>query len=295
MIDKIEILQHGESRDFGCHPCEESTGLLRIVAYRHELVTQLGKDRFNSLSEAPVCPRRRSPVLLVQPIRHFKGNVRRPKEVQLHRRAEISLVPKNHAVVILPLHIVQIMQVMDVCRSHVIRMYHPTYSAQGVELISVIVHVLRSAVSPCGSTVNVRLSHGTAVGTGILTDFHRLGVDTEDGLSAIYGTGNGLADILAKLASQLAALIVLTTGNQVGNCTRTFLIQTVEQIILAINTESLGCDGQSYHFQVGKGGNNAPARHISLLVYLISCKFLAYLKNLSELCNEVVHTYDNST
>ena len=139
MIDKIEILQHGESRDFGCHPCEESTGLLRIVAYRHELVTQLGKDRFNSLSEAPVCPRRRSPVLLVQPIRHFKGNVRRPKEVQLHRHTEIS------------------------------------------------------------------------------------------------------------------------------------------------------------HFQVGKGGNNAPARHISLLVYLISCKFLAYLKNLSELCNEVVHTYDNST
>jgi len=56
----------------------------------------------------------------------------------------------------------------------------------------------------------------------------------------------------------------------------------------------LGCDGQSHHFQVGKGGNNASARYISLLVYLISCKFLAYLKNVSELCNEVVHTYDDS-
>jgi hypothetical protein len=28
---------------------------------------------------------------------------------------------------------------------------------------------------------------------------------------------------------------------------------------------------------------------------LISCKFLAYLKSFSELCNEVAHIYDNST
>ena len=257
MIDKIEILQLGESRNLGRHSCEEATRLLRIVAYRQELVPQLGKDRFNSLSESLVCPRRRSPILLVQPIRHLKGNVRRLKEIQLHRRAEISLVPKDHAVVILPLHIFQIMQLMDVCRSHVIRMYHPAYSAQSVELISVIMHVLRSTVSPCGSTVDIRLSHGTTVGSGILTDFHRLGVDTEYGLSAIYGTSYGLADIFAKLAGLLATLIELTTGNQVGNGTRTLLVQTIEQIILAIHTESLGCDGQSDHFQVGKGGNNA--------------------------------------
>lgn len=29
-----------------------------------------------------------------------------------------------------------------------------------------------------------------------------------------------------------------------------------------------------------------------LLVYLISCKLFAYLKNYSELCNEVVHDCD---
>ena len=50
MIDKIEILQHGESRDFGSHSCEEAPGLLRIVAYRHELVTQLGKCGFGETS-----------------------------------------------------------------------------------------------------------------------------------------------------------------------------------------------------------------------------------------------------
>ena len=295
MIDKIEILQHGECRDFGSHSSEKSTRLLRIVAYRHELVTQLGKDCFNSLSEPSVCPRRRPPILLVQPIRHLKGNVRRLKEIQLHRRAEISLVPKDHAVVILPLHIFQVMQVMDVCCSHIKRMYHPAYSAQSVELISVIMHILRSTISPCGSTIDISFSHGTAVGTGILTDFHGLGVDTEYELSAIDGTGNGLADMLAKLLGQLATLIELATSNQVGNGVRTLLVQTIEQVILAINTESLGCDGQSHHFQVGKGGNNASARYISLLVYLISCTFLAYLKNVSELCNEVVHTYDDST
>lgn len=68
MIDKAEILQHGESRDFGSHPCEEAPGLFRIVAYCHELVAKLEKDGFNSLSEPLVCPRWRSPVLLVQPI-----------------------------------------------------------------------------------------------------------------------------------------------------------------------------------------------------------------------------------
>ena len=32
MIEKIEILQHGECRNLGCHPCDSQFELLRIIA-----------------------------------------------------------------------------------------------------------------------------------------------------------------------------------------------------------------------------------------------------------------------
>lgn len=51
MIEKIEILQHRESCNFGCHPCEEAWWLLGIVAYHHQMVVELGEYRLNSLSE----------------------------------------------------------------------------------------------------------------------------------------------------------------------------------------------------------------------------------------------------
>ena len=41
MIEKIEILQHGECRDLGSHSCEETSRLLCIVSYHHELVIEL--------------------------------------------------------------------------------------------------------------------------------------------------------------------------------------------------------------------------------------------------------------
>ena len=75
MIEKIEILQHCEGCNLGSHPCEEASRLLCIVAYHHEMVIQLRKDCFNSLSETLVGPCGRCPVLLVQPIRSIKGNV----------------------------------------------------------------------------------------------------------------------------------------------------------------------------------------------------------------------------
>ena len=48
--------------------------------------------------------------------------------------------------------------------------------------------------------------------------------------------------------------------------------------------------GERHHLQIGEGGDNTATSDISLLVYLISCKLFAYLKNLSELCNEVYMT-----
>ena len=66
MIEKIEILQHGECRNLGSHPREEAQRLLGIVAYHHEVVIQLRKDGLNSLSETFVGSCGRCPVLLVQ-------------------------------------------------------------------------------------------------------------------------------------------------------------------------------------------------------------------------------------
>ena len=139
------------------------------------------------------------------------------------------------------------------------------------------------------------LSHLALVGSCVLADLDGFGVNTEYILASVNAARYCLTDALAKLACQLTALIELTTRNQIRDGSRALLVQAVEQIVLAIHAESLGSYGKSYDFQVGKGGNYASAGDISLLVYLISSKFLAYLKNVSELCNEVVHTYDDST
>lgn len=64
MIEKIEILRHREYGNFGGHPCEKTSRLLHIVAYHHELVVKLRKERLDSLSEMFVGPFRRIPVLL---------------------------------------------------------------------------------------------------------------------------------------------------------------------------------------------------------------------------------------
>jgi len=121
MIEKIEILQHGEGRNLGSHPCEETRRLLGIVAYHHEVVIQLRKDCFNSLSETLVGPCGRCPVLLVQPIRYIKDNVCSLKQVQLYRSTQVAFVSEDCTVVVFSLYIFQILQVMHVGCSHVVR------------------------------------------------------------------------------------------------------------------------------------------------------------------------------
>lgn len=124
MIEKIEIQQHRESCNFCCHPCKEALWLLCIVAYYHQVVVQLREHRFYSLSEFLVSPCRWSPVLLVQPVWHFKYDVGRGEQVLLNGSTQIPLVAKYHAVMIFPLHIFQIMEVMHIGGSHIKGVYH---------------------------------------------------------------------------------------------------------------------------------------------------------------------------
>ena len=293
MIEKIEILQHGESRYLSSHSSEETSRFLCIIAYHHELVIELRKDRLNSLSKTLVGPCGRCPILLVQPVRDIEGDVGCLKQVQLHRRTQIPLVPKYRAVVVLPLHILEILQVMHIGCCHIIGMNYSADTAQGMKLVAVIVHVLRGAVTPGWRMLYVVLTHLTPVSTGILTDLYRLRVYAEDVFASIYLFGYGFTNIFTQQHSLLATLVVLPTTDQVGNGTRAFSIQTLEEVILTVNTQCLCRDGESHHLQIGEGGYNTTSRYISFLIYLISCKFLAYLKNFSELCDEVAHIYDH--
>ena len=184
---------------------------------------------------------------------------------------------------------------MHVGSSHVKGVYDSSNAAQGMKFISVIVHVLRGAIAPRGCMLYVILTYLTPVGTSILADLYWLGVNAEDCLSAIYRLSYGLTDIFTKLHGLLAALVVLPTGNQIGNGSRTFRVQPLEEIILTVNTHCLCGDGKSHHLHIGESGYDTATRDISFLIYLISCKFLADLKNFSELCDKIAHIYEYST
>lgn len=256
------------------------------------MVIELGEYRLNSLPVPFVRPQRRSPVLLVQPVRDLKGDVCRCKQVLMHGSAQIPLVPKYHTVMVFPLNVFQVVDVMHVCCGHVIGMYAPRCAAKSMEFVAVVVHSLRGAIAPGWRMVYIRLAHGTSFGTCVLAHLDRLGINAEHKLSAVKGLGYGLSNVLAKQAGQFPALIELPAGNKVGNGVRTLNAQTGKEIVLAVDTECLSSDGKCHNLQVGESGNNTTARNISSLVYLISCILLADFKNFSELCNEVVHGYD---
>ena len=245
MIEKIEILQHGEGRYLSCHSSEETSRFLCIVAYQHELVIELRKDSLNSLPETLVRPCGRCPVLLILPVRDVEGDVGSLKQAQLHRRTQISLVPKDRTIVILPLHILEILQVMHIGCCHIIGMNYSADTTQGMKLVAVIVHVLRGAVTPGWRMLYVVLTHLTPVGTGILTDLYRLRVYAEDVFASIYLFGYGFTNIFTEQHGFLAALVVLPTTDQVGNDTRAFSIQPLEEVVLTINTQCLCRDGKN--------------------------------------------------
>lgn len=291
----IDILQHSKGSHLGFHSGKEATWLLCIVAYHHEIVIQLRKNGLDTLPEAFICPRRWSPVLLIQPICDVKGNVGSLKQVLVYGSTQVALVPEDCTVVVLPLHILKILQVMHIGCDYVIGKNYPTVTAQGMELVSVIVHVLRGIVAQGRCMLYVILSHLEPVGACVLADLYQLGVNAEDGLSSINRLGYDLKNILAKQHGLLAALVELPTCNQVGNGARTFRVQPLEEVILTINTHCLCRDGKSHRLQVREREYSTTAGDISLLIYLIFCKFLAFLMIFSELCDEMAHIYDNST
>lgn len=278
MIEKIEILQHRESCDLCCHSCEEARWLLGIVAYHHQMVVQLREYRLNSLSVLLVSPQRRSPVLLVQPIWYFKGDVSRREQVLLYWSTQISFVAKYHAIMIFPLNVLQVVEVVYIGCGHVIGVYNAHSSAKGMEFVAVVMHILRGTIAPGGSMVYISLAHRASFGTCVLAHLDRLGVNAENKFSAVNGLCDGLTDVLSKQAGQLPALIELPAGDKIWNCVRTLFDQAGKEIVLTVNTECFCRDGKCHDLQIGESWNDTTARDIPLLVYLISCILLADFK-----------------
>ena len=134
MINEIDILHEGHSGCFACLAGEKSAGLLCVITYHHKTVVELGENGLDPLSELFVCPCRQPPVLLVQPIRHFKSYVCDVKKILPHLGAEIAFVTKHHAVMIFPPHIIEVMEVVDTCGRHVVGMDNTAYSADSMSL-----------------------------------------------------------------------------------------------------------------------------------------------------------------
>ena len=274
MINEIDILHESHSGYFSCHSGEKSAGLLCIITYHHKTVVELGENGLNPFSELSVCPCRRSPILLVQPIRNVQSNVGNVKKILLHFGAEIAFVTKHHAVMIFPLHILDVMEVVDTCSCHVEGMDNTAYSADSMEFISIIIHSLRCTVAPVRSCFGIVPSHSTAFGSCVLTDLYRLGVNTENVFSSINGGCHILADFLCEPCCQLTTGIELSAANQVWQVVFALMVQTIKQIVLTVNMKCLSCYAKSDDFQIGKLGNNTTTRYISELIVRFPAKSL---------------------
>ena len=195
---------------------------------------------------------------------------------------------------IFPLHILEVMEVVDTCRCHIIRMYDTAYSTDSVEFIAIIIHPLRGTIAPVRCRIGIVMPHGAAFCPGVLTDFDGLRVDAEYIFRTIYCHCHVLADFLCKPCRQLTAGIELSAADQVGQIVFALMVQTIKKVVLAVNMERFGCYDQSDDLKVGKLGNYTTTRYISEFINTISGEILADSEDFDKICYEVAHMRVNS-
>lgn len=234
MINEIDILHKGHCSDFACHAGEKSAGLLCVISYHHKIVIELREYRFDTFSESFVRPGRRSPILLIQPIRNLQSDICNIEEALLYLSTKVALVSKHQAVMIFPLHIFEIMEVVDTCGSHVIGMNHSAYSTDCMEFISIIVQSLRCTISPIGSNFRIVLPHDATFCSCVLADLDRFRVNAENILSSIDCHCYIFLDFFSKTSRQLTPGIELSSTNQVWQIIFALVVQAMKQEILTI-------------------------------------------------------------
>lgn len=90
------------------------------------------------------------------------------------------------------------MKIVNTGRCHIVRMYNTMYSADSMELISIVVYTLGCAIAPVGRSLTIIPSHGAALGSCVLTNFDRFGVDAKDILGSVNGNCHIFADFFCK-------------------------------------------------------------------------------------------------
>ncbi len=285
MINVIDILQESHSGYFTSQSGEKSAGLFCVIAYHQKIVVELREYSFYTFSEAFINPGRRSPVLLAQP------NI---EKILLYLSTEISFISKHHAIMILPFHIFEIMEVMNTGYGHIAGMNYTSYTTDSVMFISIIMQSLRCAVAPIGSCIRIVLPHDATFGSCVLADLDRFRVYTESILGSINSHCHILADFLCKSGRQLTTGIELPPTNQVWQIVLTLIMQTMEQKIFAVEAQSLCRYAKSNDFEVGKIGNNTTSGYIPELVNTILGEFLADFEYFGEFCYGVAHKQSNS-
>ena len=170
----------------------------------------------------------------------------------LNLGTDATLVSKHPAIKVFPTHILEIMEVMDVCNRHVKGVYDTTYPADSIDLIPIVVYALRYAISPIGSRIDIFATHSAAFRSCVLTHPYRIGINAEPIFGAIYGYSHVLSNFLGKACRQLAPEIELPAANKVRQLILAFIVQTVEQEVLAVKAKRFGCYAKSYDLKVGK-------------------------------------------
>lgn len=294
MINEIDILHERHSCDFTCHAGKKTAGMFCVVSYHHKIIVELGEYGFYAFAESLVCPYWRTPVFLVQPIWDLKSNFSCFKEIFLHLSAEIAFVTKHHAVVIFPANILEIMEVMNACRRHVIRMYDTAYAADCMELISIIVQPLRGAISPVRGSISIVTPHCTTLRSCVLTDLYGLGINTEHIFGTVNGDSHILANFFGKPCRQLTSDIELPAAYKVGQIVLALMVQTVEKEIFTVESKSLSRYAESHDLEIGELWNNTTSGHISEFIHSISGEILADSEDSDFICYEVAHKQINS-
>lgn len=201
MIYEVYILRNRESRDFSRRAGKYSACFLGVVSYHHELVIELRKYCFDSFPELFVCPSWRSPIFLIQPIRYLKGDISPREKILLDFSIEIPLVSKKHTIGVIPPYVLKKVDVMDICRCHVVGMYYASYPTDCMEFISEIVQLLRCAISPCRGRLCISVRANPAMlGPCVLAYFYWLGIYREDILASVHLIGYGFSDFLPSNA-----------------------------------------------------------------------------------------------
>lgn len=168
-------------------------------------------------------------------------------------------------------------------------MDYTTYSTDCVEVISVIIHSLRCTITPVRSRFGIVAAHCTAFGTCVLTDLYGFGINTEHILAAVYGNRNIPAYFLCKLCRQLSSGVELPAADKIWQIIFALMMQTIKQIVFAVEVERLGGESQSDDFKVGELRNNSASRLVSQFIDTISDEILADSENSDEIYYEVAH------